>query len=265
MQRLAMRKNIGKTDAVTSSETATGDSNKDEKPPPPQSHDNPDSSDAAIVKEAIDNGNTEEAAVDTQLRITISSSNLPDIETTINSSNSLLGSFAVAASPTGQFDISGSKMISVTVSGIMSRRVDLDTLLDLVTPRKSSLSSTSTVYPAASQPHIFLPQLCWSPKRGQTLWIIVEIIYASKVNMPDEGKAGANNAANVKGVAGATDVNASVQASLDNSHLWKVTAPDGKTVFPLAFRLQRLDYDASGNLLTGSSRQISRSRSSRHP
>ncbi|KAH7372568.1 hypothetical protein KP509_17G010600 [Ceratopteris richardii] len=257
MQSLALRK-------IISSEAVTGGSNKDEKSP--SSEVNPDSSDAAIVKRTIDNPNVDEAAVDTRLWITVTSSDMPDIETTINSSNSLLGSFAVATSPTGQFDISGSKTISVNVTGVMSRRVDLDALLELVTARRSSLSSTSAVYPAAWKPDIFLPQLRWSSKRGQTLWIVVEIIYASSLNMQDEAKAGSNKAADVKAVAGATDVNVSVQGSLDNSYVWKVAAPEGKSVFPMAFRLQRLDYDASGNLVFGSSsRQISRCHSSRYP
>ncbi|KAH7372570.1 hypothetical protein KP509_17G010800 [Ceratopteris richardii] len=188
---------------------------------------------------------------------------MPDLRTTIKSSTSFLGSFAVA-SPTGQFDISGSRNISVTVSGVKSRRVDIDALLDLVTLRRFSLSSTSTMNVSAWQPDISLLQLRWSPSTGQTLWIVVEIIHANKVSVEGGRTAELKGETEVKELGGTEGVNALLQGSVDRSGVWRVTAPGANSTFPLACRLQRLDYDAYGNLVCVSNREMSRSQSYCH-
>ncbi|KAH7420940.1 hypothetical protein KP509_13G031400 [Ceratopteris richardii] len=267
MQSLAVRKNIDTSNSVNN-ESASKDANTDTKPPPSVASDGSNGVATSVVNQSTDTSSSQvdKVAVDKQLELTIISLDMPDLETTIKSSSSFLGSFAVA-SPTGQFDISRSRNISVNVSGVKSRRVDIDALLDLVTPRRFSLSShssSSTINPPAWQPDIFLPRLRWSPSKGQTLWIVVEIIHANKISVQSEKKAELKNEAEVEAVAGTQEVNASLQGSVDRSGLWRVTAPGEKSTFPLACRLQRLDYDAYGNLVCGINREMSRCHSSRH-
>ncbi|KAH7372571.1 hypothetical protein KP509_17G010900 [Ceratopteris richardii] len=265
MQSLAMRKNINTSNTLTNNQNASKNANNDSKPSPSVVSDGSNVSATPSLKQSNDasSAQVDKFAFDKQFGLTITSSDMPDLGTTIKSSSSFLGSFA-AASPTGRFDISRSRNISVTVSGVKSRRVDIDPLLDLVTLRRFSFSSTFTMNPPAWQPDILLPQLRWSPSTGQTLWIVVEIIYANKVSVEGGRTAELKGETEVKELGRAEGVNASLQGSVDRSGVWRVTAPGGNSTFPLACRLQRLDYDAYGNLVCVSNREMSRSQSYRH-
>ncbi|KAI5064215.1 hypothetical protein GOP47_0020885 [Adiantum capillus-veneris] len=175
--------------------------------------------------------------------VSIISSSMPDIQASIKTSTSLLGSFTGGSFATSQFDVKGSKSISGNVSGVQSRRVDVDALLRIVTPR------TSSALPALWQPDISLPQLCWPSKRGQTLWVVAEIMYANKIRIEGENQGQTKANTEVKATK-VEEASMSTEVGTQKNGLWMVMASKDNPMFPLAFRLQRLDYDAFGNLIS---------------
>ena len=82
---------------------------------------------------------------------------LPDINTSITSSSSLLGSLGlVSSSASGQFDAMDSKTVKCNVTGVISNRVNIDALTKLV-----GMGNSTTKW----KPDISQPRLQWSLKR----------------------------------------------------------------------------------------------------
>lgn len=176
----------------------------------------------------------------------------PDIQASIKSSSSLLASITGGgSSSSAQFDVKGSKTVNCTVSGVQSHRVIWDTLMKMVSKRSSSTAGDELPY--YWRPDTSKPQLQWSSKRGQALWVVTEVMYANtiKTEADKQGQVGAkgNITTPTKTTVNASGkVDGSTQLDLEREEIWVVTASKEEKVFPFALRMKKLDYDAHGTL-----------------
>lgn len=165
---------------------------------------------------------------------------MPDMQTCLKTSSSASAS-VTAGSVQAQFDVLGAKYVNATVVGVKSHRALPDALMNLV--HRRSLNE-----PALWRPDIFRPEFRWSFKRGQTIWVVTEIMYADKIRMEGDTKAGADGSVKILTQTKAGEVGVSTATSQERDGVWEVNATSTGKAFPFAFRAKKLEYDRLGIL-----------------
>lgn len=146
---------------------------------------------------------------------------MADMQASIRATPSILNSIK-GKEVEGQLKLNDAKTVNCVVTGVQSHRMISDALMDLVNKRPRN-------EPAIWRPDILRPEFRWSKTSGQTIWVVTEILYASKIRMEDAKKEA--RAAN--GGADGT---------------WVLTAFSNERPFPFAFKTTKLEFDGNGIL-----------------